>query len=60
MTKMTESTLPEDRRTSSASGRLRAPRLVAQWYTTAEGALRMRWVTQPALDERRSDIALAA
>ena len=60
MTKMTESTLPEDRRTSSASERLGAPRLVAQWYTNAEGALRMRWVTEPALDERRSDIALAA
>jgi hypothetical protein len=60
MTKMTESALREDRRTSSASERLGASRLVAQWYTNAEGKLIMRWVTEPELDESRSAAALAA
>ena len=60
MTNVTKIALEEQRGTSAVPEGRPPRRLASQWYKNAEGALRMRWVTEPALDERRSDIALAA
>ena len=60
MTKMMK-TAPEERRgpAAAAEGRVRR-RLVAQWYTNAEGVLTMRWTTEVEVDEGNPSAALAA
>ena len=52
---------PQARNTASAAPECRAaPRLTAQWYTDADGALVMRWIITAEMDERRLADALAA
>jgi len=59
MTKITNMAL-EEQGSPSAVPKSRARRLTARWYKDHRGKLVMRWVTEPELDERRSDTALAA
>ena len=60
MTKIMKAALEERREPAAAAeGRVRR-RLVAQWYTNAEGVLAMRWTTEVVVDEGNPSAALAA